>query len=77
MAIPGLTGERTTSVQWIQGDNFVVRVVVEAIIPDFDPSEPCLEPDVLRFLDDVQEKANRGLIAELKKVGEVYIKQTA
>ncbi|MCL2640289.1 MAG: hypothetical protein FWD53_05545 [Phycisphaerales bacterium] len=63
--------------QWIQGDNFVVRVVVDAIIPDFDPSELCYEPEAIRFMDDVQEKANRGLIAELKKVGEVYIKQTA
>ena len=77
MAIPGLTGERTTSVQWIQGDNFVVRVVVEAIIPDFDPSEPCLEPEVVRFLDEVQEKANRGLLAELEKMGEVYVKRSA
>jgi len=77
MAIEGLTGERLKIVKWIQGDNCVVRVLVDAIIPDFDPSEPCFEPDALRFMDDVQEKANRGLIAELKKMGEVYIKQSA
>ena len=77
MAIPGLTGERIKSIQWIQGDDFVVRVVVDAIIPDFDPSEACFEPDVVRFLDDVQEKANRGLIAELEQVGEVYVKRPA
>jgi hypothetical protein len=72
-----ISGERTKIVEWIQGDNFVVRVEVDAIIPDFDPSEPCLEPATIKFLDDVQEKANRGLINELKKVGEVYVRQSA
>jgi hypothetical protein len=72
-----LTGERTKIVRWIPGRNFVVRVEVDAIIPEFDPSEPCLEPEAIRFLDEVKDMANRGLIGELKKVGEVYVRQTA
>ena len=72
-----MNGERTKIVKWIQGNNFVVRVVVDAIVSDFDPSEPCLEPRTVRFLDDVQEKANRRLFAELEKVGEVYVKRPA
>ena len=72
-----LPGERTKIVRWIRGSNFVVRVEVDAIIPDFDPSEPYLEPEAIRFLDDVKDKANRGLIGELEKVGEVYMRRTA
>jgi len=73
----GMTGERTKIVEWIRGNNFVVRVEVDAIVPEFDPSEPCLEPEAIRFLDEVKDMANRGLIGELKKVGEVYVRQTA
>ena len=72
-----MTGTRTKIIEWIRGDNCVVRVEVDAIVPDFDKSEPCLEPAAIRFLDEVQEKANRGLIGELEKVGEVYVRQTA
>jgi len=72
-----LTGERTKIVRWIRGSNFVVRVEVDAIIPDFDTSEPCLEPAAIRFLDDVKDKVSRGLIAELEKIGEVYFRRTA
>ena len=73
----GMTGEKTKITEWVRGDNLVVRVEVDAIIPDFDPSEPCLEPAAIRFLDDVQDKANKGLISELEKVGEVYVRRTA
>jgi hypothetical protein len=72
-----LTGERIKLVRWIQGANFVVRVEVDAIVPEFDPSEPCLEPAAIRFLDDVKDKVKKGLIGELAKVGEVYVRQSA
>ena len=71
----GLTGTPTKIDRWIRGDGFVVRVEVDAIVPDFDPSEPCLEPAAIRFLDEVQDKANRGLMDELAKVGEVYVRR--
>jgi hypothetical protein len=73
----GLIGTPTRIEQWIRGDNFVVRVEVDAIVPELDPTEPCLEPEAIRFLDEVQEKANKGLIGELKKMGDVYVLQTA
>ena len=72
-----LQGKRTKIERWIHASPCVVRVEVEAIIPDADPSEPCLEPQTIRFLDELQNKANRGLIAELAKVGDVYIRQSA
>jgi hypothetical protein len=73
----GLPGKRTKVEQWIHAPACVVRVEVEAIIPDADPSEPCLEPQTLRFLDEVQLKANQGLIEELSRVGDVYIRRSA
>jgi hypothetical protein len=74
MQIPG---KRIKIEQWIHAPLCVVRVEVEAIIPDADPSEPCLEPQTLRFLDDLQNQANQGLIDELSKVGDVYVRRSA
>ncbi len=39
------------------------------MVPDADPSEPCLEPQTIRFLDELQSKADRGLVNELAEVG--------
>lgn len=74
MVIPG---KRIKVEQWIHASACVVRLEVEAIIPDADPSEPCLEPQTLRFLDEVQTKADQGLIDELSKLGDVYIRRSA
>jgi hypothetical protein len=72
-----LQGKRIKLEQWIHAAACVVRVEVEAIIPDADPSEPCLEPQTLRFLDELQLKADQGLINELSKVGDVYVRRSA
>ncbi len=72
-----LQGKRIKIERWIHATPCVVRVEVEAIIPDADPSEPCLEPQTIRYLDDLQLKANLGLIHELAKAGDVYIRQSA
>ena len=70
-------GKRTRIEQWIHARTCVVRVEVDAIIPTADPSEPCLEPQTIRFLDELQAKADQGLINELEKVGDVYVRQSA
>jgi hypothetical protein len=72
-----LQGKRVKIEQWIHARPCVVRVEVEAVIPDADPSEPCLEPQTIRYLDDIQQKANQGLVAELSKIGDVYVRQSA
>jgi hypothetical protein len=54
-----------------------VRVEVEAVYPDEDPSEVCLEPDTLKFLDEVQRLANAGSVDALAKLGDVYIRKSA
>ena len=72
-----LQGKRIKVEQWIHAPAYVVRVEVEAVIPDDDPSEPCLEPQTLRFLDELQTKANAGLINELSQVGDLYVRRSA
>ena len=72
-----LQGRRTRIERWIHAPACVVRVEVDAIIPDADPSEPCLEPQTVRFLDDLQSKADRGLVNELAQVGDVYVRRSA
>jgi hypothetical protein len=37
-----------------------VRVEAEAVIPEGDSSEPCLEPSTLRWLDELQKLADEG-----------------
>jgi hypothetical protein len=72
-----LQAKRIKIEQWIHAQACVVRVEVEAVIPDADASEPCLEPKTLRFLDDLQAKANQGLVNELAKFGDVYVRRSA
>ena len=76
-----IKGQHTMVTQWIEGrsivGSFVVRVEVEAVIPDTDPSEPCFEPPTLRFLDEVQRLADAGEIDALARVGQIYIRRSA
>ena len=72
-----LQGRRTRIERWIYASACVVRVEVDAIIPDADPSEPCLEPQTIQFLDDVKSKADQGAIGDLEKVGDVYVRRSA
>ncbi len=76
-----LKGRRLGLLQWIEGRGargpFVVSVMAEAVIPDADPSEPCFEPDTLRWLDEVQRLADAGDTKALSKLGEVYVRKSA
>ena len=63
--------------RWIHAPACVVRVDVEAVVPDDDRSEPCLEPQTIRFLDDLHAKADQGLVNELAKFGDVYVRRSA
>jgi hypothetical protein len=63
--------------QWIHGRLCVVRVLVDAIIPDEDPSEPCFEPAAVKWMDELQQLADSGNVDELAKAGEVYVRRSA
>ncbi len=70
--------ERKTKVtKWIHGTHCVVRVEVEALVLDADPSEPCLEPATLRWLDELQALADAGNAEALAAHGDVYIRRSA
>ena len=70
-------GEPTLVWKWIHSKTCAVRVQVEAIIADADPSEPCLEPQTVRWLDELQRLANEGKVDELEKHGQVYVRRSA
>jgi hypothetical protein len=72
-----LQGKRTKIERWIHAPACVLRVEVDAIVPDSDPSEPCLEPQTIRLLDELQSKADQGLVNELSKFGDVYVRRSA
>jgi hypothetical protein len=44
----------------VQFEKYVVAVEIEVVIPDEDPSEPCLEPEVVEFLKQVKLHADQG-----------------
>jgi hypothetical protein len=55
----------------------VVRVEADAVIPDADPSETCLEPTTLRWLDKLQDLADAGDVDALAKHGDVFVRRSA
>jgi hypothetical protein len=58
--------------RWVQRGQFAVEVEVEVIFPSDDPSEPCLEPQTVRWLDEIAQKAQQGDVDYLRKVGRVF-----
>jgi hypothetical protein len=69
MRIPG---RRVTRKRLIQTDRLIVAVEVEMVIPESDPSEPCLESETVELLREVHEHAVECDIAWLKTKGKVY-----
>jgi hypothetical protein len=67
------TGERKQRIiQWVTGGTYAVAVEVEAIFPSDDPSEPCLTPQTVRFLEELSERAEVGDVEALRRAGTVY-----
>jgi len=69
MKIPGQRIKRT---RWIHTDEYVVAVEVEMVNPIDDPTEPCLEPETIKHLREVKERAEKGDVDWLLKHGKVY-----
>jgi hypothetical protein len=66
-------GERTQRIiQWVTGGKYAVAVEVEAVFPADDPSEPCLTPTTVRFLEDLSDRAEAGDVEALRHAGTVY-----
>ncbi len=58
--------------RWVQRGQYAVELDVEVIYPDDDPTEPCLEPATVRWLDEVARRAESGDLAFLRTVGRVF-----
>ena len=69
MRIPGQCVKRT---RLVQTDRLIVAVEVEMVIPESDPSEPCLEAETVELLRQVQAHAVEGDITWLQTKGKVY-----
>ena len=58
--------------RWVQRGEYAVEVEVEVVYPEDDPSEACLEPATLRWLDEVASRAEAGDVQYLKTVGRLF-----
>lgn len=58
--------------RWVQRGRYAVEVEVEVVYPPDDPSEACLEPATVRWLDEIARKAEQGDVDYLRKVGRVF-----
>ena len=58
--------------RWVQRGEYAVEVEVEVVYFEDDPSEACLEPATVRWLDEVSSKAEAGDVEYLQKVGRVF-----
>lgn len=58
--------------RWVRRGQYAVEVEIEVVYPEDDPSEPCLEPATVRWLDEVARKAEEGDVRYLQKVGQVF-----
>lgn len=61
-----------TIVEWIEAGDFAVAVEVEAIFPPDAPTEACLRPETVCWLESLEDAAARGDIATLRAAGRVY-----
>jgi len=45
---------------------------IEVIYPEEAPGEACLEPDTVKFIDEVARRAEQGDLSYLRSVGRVF-----
>jgi len=62
--------ERRT--RWIKRGDYALEVEVDVIYPMDDPSEPCLDPKTVRWLDELATRLERGEVDHLDTVGRLY-----
>ncbi len=67
-----IQGTHIKQTRFVQTDQFIVAVEVDAVIPDEDPSEPCFEPPAVALLKEVEQHAKLGDKEWLMRHGRVY-----
>ena len=58
--------------RWVQRGHYAVEVEVEVVYPAECPSEACLEPATVRWLDEIARRAEAGDLEYLHKAGRVF-----
>lgn len=58
--------------RWVQRGRYAVEVEIDVVYPADDPSEPCLEPATVRWLDEIARRAELGDVDYLRTVGRVF-----
>ena len=58
--------------RWVQRGEYAVEVEVELVYPADYSSEACLEPETVRWLDEVGRRAEAGDIEFLRRAGRVF-----
>jgi hypothetical protein len=58
--------------RWVQRGEYAVQVEVEVVYPADSPSEACLEPATVRWLDEIACKAEEGDVEFLRKAGRLF-----
>jgi hypothetical protein len=58
--------------RWVQRGQYAVEVEVEVVYPADDPAEACLEPETVRWLDEIARRAELGDVGYLRSVGRVF-----
>ena len=49
----GMKEPREKRKRWVRRGKYAVEVEVDVVYPAGDPSEPCLEPATVRWLDEI------------------------
>ena len=58
--------------RWVQRGEYAVEVEVEVVYPSDDPTQACIEPNTIRWLDEIARKAEKGDVEFLRQAGRVY-----
>jgi len=67
-----IAGQRVKRTRLVQTDRLIVAVEIEMVIPESDPSEPCLEAETVELLRQVHAHAVEGDVTWLQTKGKVY-----
>lgn len=67
-----MADKRERRKRWVSRGRYAVEVEVEVVYPEEDPSEACLEPATVRWLDEIARRAEAGDVSYLRSIGKVY-----
>lgn len=67
-----MTTRREKRRQWVRRGDLAVEFEVEVVFPKGLPNEACLEPQVVKWLDEVARRADAGDVEFLQTIGKVY-----